>query len=278
MPGHLPEGLRIRVYEAYAQSLYGQFMVRVVALQRGTMSLEKVDNDVFEILGYDGGRMDRDPGYRPFRDHTSKSHRPDLYEMFVEWSTGKQSVFANKNKEKTNNNPCSLGVIDMPAATPEKQYLKPHETQSLKPQSVPEPLPETQRPEVCHKLALHQLAFHQEILEQLADKVHKMERHCASGYLNSVDKNTCMFGRVDTKMPPIPDDIATAPAESLCLEPLTAEVLAKDVIALDTALFMSPIMLATLRAGAGETSGALSLDAIRLLWQKELSKRVPVHT
>jgi len=75
MPGPLPESLRIGVYEAYGHSEYGQFMRRVVALQEGTMSLEVVDNDVFTILGFDGGHSER---YHVclVRDASSKSHRP----------------------------------------------------------------------------------------------------------------------------------------------------------------------------------------------------------
>jgi len=88
----LPEGLRRGVYEGYDQSAYALFMRRTVALQEGTMSLEEVDAHVFSILGFEGGRMDRDAGYQPFRDASSKSHRPDLYRMFVEWCTAKPSV------------------------------------------------------------------------------------------------------------------------------------------------------------------------------------------
>jgi len=86
MPGPLPEGLRMGMYEAYGYCrAYGEFMRRVVALQEGTMSLEVADNDVFGILGYDGGWTDRHHSM-PQRDASSKSHRPDLYRMFVEWS------------------------------------------------------------------------------------------------------------------------------------------------------------------------------------------------
>ena len=80
MLGPLPEILRMGVYAAYGHIGYGQFMQRVVALQEGTMSLEVVDNDVFAILGYDGGdRGKKGTCYPPFRDSSSKSHRPDLY-------------------------------------------------------------------------------------------------------------------------------------------------------------------------------------------------------
>jgi len=83
VPGPLPEGLRKGVYEAYGQPTYARFMRGTVALQEGTMSLEDVDADVFSLLGFEGGKMDRDPGYQPFRDASSKSHRPDLYRLFV---------------------------------------------------------------------------------------------------------------------------------------------------------------------------------------------------
>ena len=78
MLGPLPEGLRMGVYEAYGSSGYGQFMRRVVALQEDTMPLEQVDNDVFIILGYEGGAKNVMSNYR-LRDEFSKSHRPDLY-------------------------------------------------------------------------------------------------------------------------------------------------------------------------------------------------------
>ena len=74
----LPETLRVGVYEAYGHMLYGQFMQRVIALQEGTMSLEKADNNVFTILGFDGGHSERHQNGL-VRDSSSKSHRPDLY-------------------------------------------------------------------------------------------------------------------------------------------------------------------------------------------------------
>jgi len=101
--GPLPEGLRKGVYEAYSQPSYAHFMRRTVALQEGTMSLEEVDAHVFSILGFEGGIMDRDPGYQPFRDASSKSHRPDLYRMFVKWSNGASPVVGKKKKKKWSN-------------------------------------------------------------------------------------------------------------------------------------------------------------------------------
>jgi len=74
--------------------------------------LEAADNDVFSILGYDGGKMDRDPGFQPFRDTSSKSHRPDLYRLFVEWSTSSPRVVGTKN----NSDPFSFGVINIHTA------------------------------------------------------------------------------------------------------------------------------------------------------------------
>jgi len=121
MLGPLPQELNTGVYKAYGHAGYGQFMRRVVALEEGTMSLEEADNDVFAILGYDGGKMDRDPGYRPFRDASSESHRPDLYRMFVEWSTGEQGVVGKKKKK--NNVAFSFGVIKIPTAPPETLCL-----------------------------------------------------------------------------------------------------------------------------------------------------------
>ena len=181
MLGPLPQELNTGVYKAYGHAVYGQFMRRVVALEEGTMSLEKADNDVFAILGYDGGKMDRDPGYRPFRDSSSESHRPDLYRMFVEWSTATPPVVAKKKHKSV---PFSFGVIGLPAAPP----------------------------------------------------------------------------------------------ETLCLDSLTDEVLAKDLIALDAALTMSPTMLTALRVGAGGPSVPFSFGAMRELWHKELLKRVSTDT
>ena len=119
MPGPLPESLRIGVYEAYGNSGYGQFMRRVVALQEGTMSLEVADNDVFSILGYDGGWTDRYHSL-PQRDASSKSQRPDLYRTFVEWSTGSPPMVEKKRQK---NVPFSFGVISLPAAPPETLCL-----------------------------------------------------------------------------------------------------------------------------------------------------------
>jgi len=119
MPGPLPESLRIGVYEAYGNSGYGQFMRRVVALQEGTMSLEVADNDVFSILGYDGGWTDRYHSF-PQRDASSKSHRPDLYRTFVEWSTGSPPMVEKKRQKSV---PFSFGVISLPAAPPETLCL-----------------------------------------------------------------------------------------------------------------------------------------------------------
>jgi len=115
VPGPLPESLRMGVYEAYDTSGYGQFMRRVVALQEGTMSLEVADGDVFSILGFHGGKMDRDPGYQPFRDASSKSHRPDLYRMFVEWSTVAPPVVVKKERKS---DVFKFGVINLPTMSP----------------------------------------------------------------------------------------------------------------------------------------------------------------
>ena len=100
MLGPLPEVLRIGVYQSYDKRLYGQFMRCVVALQEGTISVEVADADVFTILGYDGGQMNRGPGYQPSRDASSKSNRPDLYRIFVEWSTTVLPVAKDKKKNR----------------------------------------------------------------------------------------------------------------------------------------------------------------------------------
>ena len=111
----LPEGLRRGVYEAYGSSGYGQFMRRVVALEEGTMSLEEADKDVFDILGYDQG-----PNYTLSRTTLTKSHRPDLYRMFVQWSTKAPAVVGKKKKQSV---AFTFGVIDIPTAPPETLCL-----------------------------------------------------------------------------------------------------------------------------------------------------------
>jgi len=169
MLGPLPEGLRMGMYEAYGYCRgYSEFMRCVLALQEGTMSLEVADNGVFDIMGYDQG-----PNFAMPRSAATVSHRPDLYRMFVQWSTAA---------------PPAPGV-DI---------------------NVPAPGPEAMRPEVCPELVLHELAFHQKVLEQLADKVHRMETNFASGHVVHGMEN-CLHKRVDTKMPPIPDMVRTAP-------------------------------------------------------------------
>jgi len=173
MLGPLPQELNTGVYNAYGHDGYGQFMRRVVALEEGTMSLEQADNDVFAILGYEGGAKNPIANGR-LRDDFSKSHRPDLYSMFVEWSTGEQGVVGKKKKK--NDVAFSFGVIQIP----------------------------------------------------------------------------------------------TAPPETPCLDSLTNEMLVKDLIALDAALAMSPVMLTAMR-GAG---GTVPLDKMRLQWHQELLKRV----
>jgi len=72
------------VYEAYDKSSYARFMVCVARVQDGTVSVEDAYVDVFDILGFDGGSSHN---HKIRRDHTSKSRRPDLYRMFVKWST-----------------------------------------------------------------------------------------------------------------------------------------------------------------------------------------------
>ena len=69
-------------------------------------------------------------------------------------------------------------------------------------------------------------------------------------------------------------DLAATAPNTLCMDSLTTEVLVKDLIALDTALSMSPTMQTALRTGVGEPSVPFSFGTLRLLWQKELLKRV----
>ena len=310
--GPLPESLRRGVYEAYPAQ-YGQFMVRVIALQEGTMSLEKADNDVFNILGYDQG-----PNYTLSRTTLTKSHRPDLYRMFVEWSTGEQGVVAKKKKK--NNVPFSFGVIKIATAPPE--------TPCLDPQSMPGPLSENLSPEVCQELVLHELAFHQQVLEQLADKVHRLNKYCGSKQaridtkmpLKQVDNDvftilgydggfhqkygkcvvrdaSCISHRPDlyqmfvewsTSAPPLVGNkkhkgvpfsfgvigLPAAPRETLRLDSLTSEVLVKDLIALDAVLSMSQTMQTALCTGVCVRGVPFSFGAMRDRWQKELLNRV----
>ena len=187
MLGPLPEGLRVGVLEAYGPAGYGGFMRRVVALQEGTMPLEVADAEVFGILGYDGGRMGRDPGYRPFRDASSQSHRPDLYRTFVQWSTAAPPVAV----EKTKGAPFAFGAIGLlPAAAP------PFAPAAIG--RLPAPAARSERevlPGVCHELA-----FHQQVLEQLADKVHNMETRFSCTRVDDTMRNGEHL-RVDTKMP-----------------------------------------------------------------------------
>jgi hypothetical protein len=72
--------------------------------------------------------------------------------------------------------------------------------------------------------------------------------------------------------------LPAAPPEPLCLDSLSSEVLVKDLIALEAALSMSmsPTMQRALRTGVSGPSVPFSCDAMRLLWQKELLKRVSV--
>jgi hypothetical protein len=77
--------------------------------------------------------------------------------------------------------------------------------------NAPRPGPEAMRPEVCPELVLHELACHQKVLEQLADKVHRMETRFSAGHVVHGMENYLHL-RVDTKMPPIPDKVPAAPA------------------------------------------------------------------
>ena len=96
MIGPLPESLRMGVCEAYNKTSYGRFMVCVASVQDGTMSVEDAYADVFDILGYDGGTYDNGIVHR---DRKSKSRRPDLYRMFVEWSTSAPPVVVGEKKK-----------------------------------------------------------------------------------------------------------------------------------------------------------------------------------
>ena len=133
------------------------------------MSLEQADNDVFTILGFDGGHSER---YQTglVRDSSSKSHRPDLYRVFVQWSTPAPPVTPKENGNKSA--AFSFGVIKIPATSP----------------------------------------------------------------------------------------------KAICLDTLTSEMLAKDLISLDAMRTMSPAMHTAIRT--------VSIDAMRSLWQQELLKRV----
>ena len=294
VPGPLPESLRRGVYEAYGHNdLYSRFIRRVVALQEGTMSLEVADNDVFAILGYDGGHTDR-YNVSPVRDASSKSHRPNLYRMFVEWSTTGPSVVGKKKKL----------VNFMQYTTAEPSVVT----------NVPGPLPESLRMGVYEAYGHTEYGqFMQRIvalqegtktLEVVDDEVFRMlgfyggvntgvhpylvrdglsKSHRPDLYRMFVEWSTAPPPVVGKKNKTIPFtfsaiDLAAKAPKTLCLDSLTSEVLVKDLIALDTALSMSPTMQTALRTGVGEPSVPFSFGALRLLWQKELLKRVSTDT
>jgi len=268
MLGPLPQELNTGVYKAYGHAGYGQFMRRVVALEEGTMSLEEADNDVFAILGYDGGKMDRDPGYRPFRDASSESHRPDLYRMFVQWSTAPPVVVTPLPEG------LRMGVYEAFGSSGLNQLMirvvaLQEGTMSLKEadNAVFDIFGYDQGPNYTLSRTT--------LTKSYRPDLYRMFVEWSTGEQGVVGKkkkkNNVPFSFGVIKIP-------TDPPESLCLDSLTDEVLAKDLIALDAALTMSPTMLTALRFGAGGPSVPFSFSAMRELWHKELLKRVSTDT
>ena len=139
-PEALPESLRMGVYEAYGScpgfkydfintdfqvgytksthTGYAEFMENVVALQEGTMTLEEADANVFAILGFHGQRESATIGGP--RTPLSKSRRPDLYRMFVRWSTSLTCVVQAKKKKSDT---FRFGAISLPTAQPDTACL-----------------------------------------------------------------------------------------------------------------------------------------------------------
>jgi len=283
VPGPLPEALRKGVYEAYSRAEYNIFMRHIVALQESTMSREEVDAGVFSMLGFTGGKMDRGPFYQPFRDTTSKSHRPDLYRMFVEWSTAAPRVAGGGRV------PASLGMANVPGPLPEALRKGVYEAYSRAEYNI----------FMRHIVALQESTMSREevdagVFSMLGFTGGKMDRdpgyqpfrdttsksHRPDLYRMFVEWSTAAPRVVGTKrkqdalfsfgVMKIPAAARRAPR----LHALSAEVLVRDLIALDAAPAMSPTMQTALRTGAGASDEMLSRDAIRLLWQKELLQRV----
>jgi len=283
--GPLPQELNTGVYKAYGHAGYGQFMRRVVALEEGTMSLEEADNDVFAILGYDGGKMDRDPGYRPFRDASSKSHRPDLYKMFVQWSTAPPAVV---KEEKID-----VLLSRMQGPLPEGLRMAVYESY----------------PALYGRFMVHVVALQEGTmpLKQVDDDVFQIlgydggfhqkygkyvvrDASCVSHrpdlYRMFVEWSTtapAVVAKKKNKSVPFSFGVIgvpAAPPEKLCLDSLTNEVLVNDLMALDAEvnMSMSATMQTALRTGVCANGVPFSFSAMRELWHKELLKRVSTDT
>ena len=286
VPGPLPEGLRMGVYEAYEKIDYGHFMRRVVALQAGTISLQVADAHVFRILGYDGGKgrllhdgcMDNS---NPSRDVSSKSHRPDLYQMFVQWSTAAPGVV---KEEKID-----VALSRMLVPLPEGLRMAVYESY----------------PALYGRFMMHVVALQEGTmpLKQVDDDVFTILGY-DGGFHQKYGKYvvrdaSCISHRPDlyrmfvdwsTATPPVVGNkkhksipftfsainIPAAPPETLCLDSLTSEVLVKDLIALEKAVHMtmSPTMQTALRIGLCAQGVPFSFGAMREMWLKELLKRV----
>jgi len=289
--GPLPESLRMGVYEAYDKSCYGQFMRRVVALQEGTMSLEQVDSDIFTVLGFDGGKSNN---HTVSRDASSKSHRPDLYRMFVQWSTTRPSVVGKKKKGVVFEQYRTVGpsmVTNVPGPLPESLRMGVYEAYGhagygqimrrvVALQEGTMSLEQVDN-DVFTVLGFdggHSERYHAGLVRDASSKSHRPDL-----YRMFVDWSSVPPPVVGKKNKTLPFtfgaiDLAAKAPKTLCLDSLTSEVLAKDLITLDTALSMSPTMQTALRTGMGEPSVPFSFGALRLLWQKELLTRVSTDT
>ena len=82
MPGPLPVCLRKGVQEARGLAEYVEFMKIVCSFQLGSISHEEANKKVKYIIE----SMASDSGQSDSTDEWRKSHRPDLYNMFVQWS------------------------------------------------------------------------------------------------------------------------------------------------------------------------------------------------
>ena len=302
MPGPLPEGLRMGVYEAYKKSDYGHFMRRVVALQAGTISLEVADAHVFHMLGYDGGKGRLLPdgsmdNRNPSRDASSKSHRPDLYRMFVEWSTAAPAVV----KEEKIHVPLSR----MSRPLPESLRI-----------GVYEAYPHLYGSFMVRVVALHEGTMS---LEQADNDVfdilgydegtnntlgrttltksdrpdlYRMFVEWSTAPARVVEEKSLPFSFGAIEIPTAPArvvgekslpfsfgaiEIPTAPAGTLCLREMSTAALVQDLDAVDAALGMSPMMQSALGAGAREHSVAFACGQMRLVWQREIAKRACTH-
>ena len=268
MPGPLPEGLRKGVYEAYDKSRYGLFMRRVVALQEGTMPLGQVDNDVFGILGYDGGWTDRYHS-APQRDASSKPHRPDLYRMFVEWSTAPPVVVTPLPEG------LRMGVYEAFGSSGLNQLMM--RVVALQEGTMSLEEADNAVFDLCgYDHGPNYMLARTTLTKSYRPDLYRMFVEWSTSQPPMVGKKKkrndgFTFGVLD---------LPTAPPQAPCLDSLSSEVLVNDLIALEAAvnMSMSATMQTALRTGVCGQGVPFSFGAMRELWQKELLKRVSTDT